>query len=154
MLRNFLKESDFIFFCAEQNFVKNHISVKGKLRFLPWVAWADPGMGRPAPPPPPLWTAKSCKFSLFWGYISQFPPNFDTVPSFLQILDGPGLCSSRYTVKQVNFTGTLFSQIGNYCCFCRHCATKKKKMENLVTVNLKVTMSRQVIFSNLGLLWN
>ena len=27
---------------------------------------------------PPLLTAKSCKFSLYWGYISQFHPNFDT----------------------------------------------------------------------------
>ena len=54
----------------------------------------------PPPPPPCLWmvfnqgriqvwansarhpllTAKSCKFSLFWGSISQFPSNFDTCP--------------------------------------------------------------------------
>ena len=36
------------------------------------------------PAPALLLTAKSCKFSLFWGYIT----NFDTQPPlFLQILD-------------------------------------------------------------------
>ena len=47
-------------------------------------AGADPGMGRSGPGPP-LLTAKSCRFSLFWGYISsQFR---HSAPSFLQILD-------------------------------------------------------------------
>ena len=31
-------------------------------------------------PPLPFLTAKSCKFNLFWGYISQLQPNFDTRP--------------------------------------------------------------------------
>ena len=30
--------------------------------------------------PPPFLTTKSCKFSLFWGRISQFSLNFDTQP--------------------------------------------------------------------------
>ena len=38
--------------------------------------------------PLPLLTAKSCKFSLFWGYISQFPPNFDTQPP--ELFANPG----------------------------------------------------------------
>ena len=41
----------------------------------------------------PLLTAKSCKFSLFWVYISQFLPNSTLSPLFLQIL-GPALAES------------------------------------------------------------
>ena len=40
---------------------------------------ADPGMGQTGPGLP-LLTAKSCKFSLFWVYIRQFLPSFDTRP--------------------------------------------------------------------------
>ena len=47
-------------------------------------AWADPAL------PPPL-TGKSCKFSLFWGDISQISPNFDTWPPlFANPGSGPG----------------------------------------------------------------
>ena len=39
-------------------------------------------------PPLPFLTAKSCKFSLFWGYISYInslpPPNFDTRPPLFE----------------------------------------------------------------------
>ena len=34
----------------------------------------------PIRPRPPLLKTKSCKFSLFWGHISQFSLNFDTRP--------------------------------------------------------------------------
>ena len=44
--------------------------------------------------PAPLLTAKSCKFSLFRGYISQFPLNFDTRPPlFANPGYGPVMCT-------------------------------------------------------------
>ena len=40
--------------------------------------------------PAPLLTTKSCKFSLFWGHISQFSLNFDTRPPlFANPASGP-----------------------------------------------------------------
>ena len=48
-------------------------------------------------------TAKSCKFKLFWGYISQFHPNFNTWPPlFLQILDSALILPSATMLKNWN----------------------------------------------------
>ena len=58
------------------------------------ISGADPGIGRSGPGPP-LLTAKSCKFSLFWGYISV---NFDTQPP---LFANPG-SDPEYEVKLTN----------------------------------------------------
>ena len=51
--------------------------------------WADSA-------PAPLLTTKSCKFSLFWGHISQFSLNFDTRPPlFANPASGPAIFWSQ-----------------------------------------------------------
>ena len=88
------------------------------------ISGVDPGMGQSGPAPPPLLTAKSCKFSLFWDFISQI---LTLGPLFLQSLNPAlvifpqislitkrfGLASTRCTYGMNTFF--LFQQ--NKCCF-------------------------------------
>ena len=58
----------------------------------------------------PLLTTKSCKFSLFWGHISQFSLNFDTRPP---LFANPGFRSClcvNYKLLQVKIFKTFFFQ--------------------------------------------
>ena len=58
-----------------------------------WVTpGADPGMGQSGLAPPPPLTAKSCKFSLFWGISANFPPILMLGPPLLTL--GPSFCKS------------------------------------------------------------
>ena len=72
--------------------------------------WADLAL------PHPLLAAKSCKFSLFWGYISQFPPppQIDTRPPlFANPGSGPELTNHN----------SLSWRSGN---LCTHCGRPRK----------------------------
>ena len=65
----------------------------------------------------PLLTTKSCKFSLFWGHISQISLNFDTRPPlFANPGSGPDLIWVISSSLQFSSVGLhLFLSCNNFC---------------------------------------